>query len=895
MSRVAPRPSSACMNPFAKETLPVSLEEEMRRSYLDYAMSVIVGRALPDARDGLKPVHRRVLFAMHELNNDWNRPYKKSARIVGDVIGKYHPHGDQSVYDTIVRLAQDFSMRHMLVDGQGNFGSVDGDNAAAMRYTEIRLAKIAHEMLADIDKETVDFGPNYDGSEKEPLVLPTRLPNLLVNGSGGIAVGMATNIPPHNLNEIVDACLHLLKAPEATIEELMEIVPAPDFPTAGIIYGLQGVREGYRSGRGRVVMRARCHFEDIDRGQRQAIIVDEIPYQVNKKTLLERIAELVNEKKIEGISHIQDESDKSGMRVVIELKRGEVPEVVLNNLYKQTQLQDTFGMNMVALVDGQPKLCNLKQLIEVFLEHRREVVTRRTVYELRKARERGHVLEGLAVALANIDEFIETIKTSPTPPVAKAALMGKSWDSSMVREMLARAEGQTPGGRAAYRPEGLPAHYGLQPDGLHRLSDDQAQEILQMRLQRLTGLEQDKIIGEYKEVMAHIADLLDILAKPARVTVLITEELQALKAEFGQTKVGARRSQIEANAQELGTEDLITPTDMVVTLSHTGYVKSQALSEYRAQRRGGRGKQATQTKEDDWVDQLFIANTHDWILCFSDRGRVYWLKVWEVPQGSRTSRGKPIVNMFPLQPGEKITVVLPLTGEFRSFPADHYVFMCTALGTVKKTALDEFSNPRKAGIIAVDLDAGDYLIGAALTDGHHDVMLFSDGGKAVRFDEDDVRAMGRTARGVRGMALEDGQQVIAMLVAEDETQSVLTATENGYGKRTPIAEYTRHGRGTKGMIAIQQSGRNGKVVAATLVRPADEIMLITDKGVLVRTRVAEIRELGRATQGVTLIALDDGAKLAGLQRIVENDAGDDDEADAAPPPAAGPSGQENPR
>ncbi|MFY8084202.1 MAG: DNA gyrase subunit A [Rubrivivax sp.] len=868
------------MTQFAKETLPISLEEEMRRSYLDYAMSVIVGRALPDARDGLKPVHRRVLFAMHELNNDWNRPYKKSARIVGDVIGKYHPHGDTAVYDTIVRMAQDFSLRHMLVDGQGNFGSVDGDNAAAMRYTEIRLSKIAHEMLADLDKETVDFGPNYDGSEKEPLVLPTRLPNLLVNGSAGIAVGMATNIPPHNLNEVVDACLHLLKTPEASIDELMEIIPAPDFPTAGIIYGLNGVREGYRTGRGKVVMRARCHFEDIDRGQRQAIIVDEIPYQVNKKTLLERIAELVHEKKLEGISHIQDESDKSGMRVVIELKRGEVPEVVLNNLYKQTQLQDTFGINMVALIDGQPKLCNLKQLVEIFLEHRREVVTRRTVFELRKARERGHVLEGLAVALANIDEFIEIIKTSPTPPMAKSALMARSWDSSLVREMLSRAEADTPGGRAAYRPEGLPVSHGMQPEGLYRLSDDQAQEILQMRLQRLTGLEQDKIIGEYKEVMAQIADLLDVLSKPERVTTIIREELTDVRQEFGQTRVGARRSTIEHNVQELGTEDLITPTDMVVTLSHTGYFKSQPLAEYRAQRRGGRGKQATQTKEDDWVDQLFIANTHDWILCFSNRGRVYWLKVWEVPQGGRASRGKPIVNMFPLQPDEKITVVLPLTGEFRSFPADHYVFMSTALGTVKKTALDEFSNPRKAGIIAVDLDEGDFLIGAALTDGKHDVMLFSDGGKAVRFDEDDVRSMGRQARGVRGMMLEEGQSVIAMLVAEDETQSVLTATENGYGKRTSITEYTRHGRGTKGMIAIQQSDRNGKVVAATLVRAADEIMLITDKGVLVRTRVSEIRELGRATQGVTLIALDAGARLSGLQRIVENDAAGDEESDA---------------
>lgn len=861
------------MTQFAKETLPISLEEEMRRSYLDYAMSVIVGRALPDARDGLKPVHRRVLFAMHELNNDWNRPYKKSARIVGDVIGKYHPHGDSAVYDTIVRMAQDFSLRHMLVDGQGNFGSVDGDNAAAMRYTEIRLSKISHEMLADIDKETVNFGPNYDGSEKEPLVLPSRLPNLLVNGSSGIAVGMATNIPPHNLNEVVDACLHLLKHPEASIDELMEIIPAPDFPTAGIIYGINGVKDGYRTGRGRVVMRAKCHFEDIDRGQRQSIIVDELPYQVNKKTLQERIAELVHEKKIEGISHIQDESDKSGMRLVIELKRGEVPEVVLNNLYKQTQLQDTFGINMVALVDGQPRLCNLKDLIQVFLEHRREVVTRRTVFNLRKARERGHVLEGLAIALANIDEFIKIIRESPTPPVAKAELMVRPWDSQLVREMLTRARAD--GGvinADDYRPEGLEKAFGMGSDGLYRLSETQAQEILQMRLQRLTGLEQDKIVAEYKEVMGEIDDLLDILSKPERVSTIIADELVIVKQEFGQTKLGARRSEIEHNAQDLATEDLITPTDMVVTLSHSGYIKSQPLSEYRAQKRGGRGKQATATKEDDWIDQLFIANTHDYILCFSNRGRLYWLKVWEVPAGSRGSRGRPIVNMFPLQDGEKINVVLPLTGEMRTFPSDRYVFMATSMGTVKKTALDEFSNPRKAGIIAVDLDESDYLIGAALTDGQHDVMLFSDGGKAVRFDENDVRPMGRNARGVRGMMIEESQSVIAMLVAEDEHQSVLTATINGYGKRTPISEYTRHGRGTKGMIAIQQSERNGKVVAATLVHTDDEIMLITDKGVLVRTRVSEIREMGRATQGVTLIALDEGAELSGLQRIVENDA-----------------------
>ena len=876
------------MTQFAKETLPISLEEEMRRSYLDYAMSVIVGRALPDARDGLKPVHRRVLFAMHELNNDWNRPYKKSARIVGDVIGKYHPHGDQSVYDTIVRMAQDFSLRHMLVDGQGNFGSVDGDNAAAMRYTEIRLAKIAHEMLGDIDKETVDFGPNYDGSEKEPLVLPSRLPNLLVNGSGGIAVGMATNIPPHNLNEVVDACLHLLRNPEASIEDLMEIIPAPDFPTAGVIYGISGVKDGYRTGRGRIVMRAKCHFEDIDKGQRQSIIVDELPYQVNKKTLQERMAELVHEKKIEDISHIQDESDKSGMRLVIELKRGAVPEVVLNNLYKQTQLQDTFGMNMVALIDGQPKLCNLKDLISVFLQHRREVVTRRTVFTLRKARERGHVLEGLAVALANIDEFISIIRNAPTPPVAKSELMARRWDSKLVREMLTRTRAD--GGvinADDYRPDGLEKEFGMRSDGLYALSDTQAQEILQMRLQRLTGLEQDKIVVEYKEVMAEIDDLLDILAKPERVSTIIGDELAALRQEFGQTKIGTRRSYIEHNAQDLATEDLITPTDMVVTLSHSGYIKSQPLSEYRAQKRGGRGKQATATKEDDWIDQLFIANTHDYLLCFSNRGRLYWLKVWEVPAGSRGSRGRPIVNMFPLQEGEKINVVLALTGEARTFPENQYVFMATSMGTVKKTSLDEFSNPRKGGIIAVNLDDGDFLIGAALTDGKHDVMLFSDGGKAVRFDENDVRPLGRSARGVRGMMIEDHQSVIAMLVSEQENPdapaeetkaraSVLTATENGYGKRTSIAEYTRHGRGTKGMIAIQQSERNGKVVAATLVQADDEIMLITDTGVLVRTRVSEIRELGRATQGVTLIGLDDGAKLSGLQRIVENDANPDE-------------------
>lgn len=862
------------MDQFAKETIPISLEEEMRKSYLDYAMSVIVGRALPDVRDGLKPVHRRVLFAMHEMNNVWNRPYVKCARVVGETMGKYHPHGDASIYDTLVRMAQPFSLRYMLVDGQGNFGSIDGDNAAAMRYTECRLDKIAGELLADLDKETVDFVPNYDGKEKEPSVLPTRIPNLLINGSSGIAVGMATNIPPHNITEVIDGALHVLRNAECTVDELIEIIPAPDFPTGGIIYGVSGVRDGYRTGRGRVVMRAKTHFEEYGKESRSSIIVDELPYQVNKKSLLERIAELVRDKKLDGISDIRDESDKSGMRVVIELKRNEVPEVVLNNLYKQTQLQDTFGMNMVALVDGQPKLLNLKQMLECFLSHRREVVTRRTVFELRKARERGHVLEGLAVALANIDDFIAIIKAAPTPPVAKSDLMARAWDSSVVREMLART-GEGIGGVDAFRPENLPKHYGIQPDGLYKLSDDQAQEILQMRLQRLTGLEQDKIVNEYKEVMDQIADLLDILAKPARVTVIITDELNAAKNEYGIGNKDERRSAIELNATDLGTEDLITPQDMVVTLSHTGYMKAQPISEYRAQKRGGRGKQAMATKDDDWIDQLFIANTHDYILCFSNRGRMYWLKVWEVPQGSRSSRGKPIVNMFPLQDGEKITVILPVSGENRTFPEDRYIFMSTSLGTVKKTSLSDFSNPRKAGIIAVDLDDGDFLIGAALTDGKHDVMLFSDSGKAVRFDENDVRPMGRTARGVRGMNLEEGQQVIALLVAENEQQSVLTATENGFGKRTPITEYTRHGRGTKGMIAIQTSERNGKVVAATLVEPADEIMLITTGGVLIRTRVAEIREMGRATQGVTLIAVEDGTKLSGLQRILESDIEED--------------------
>jgi len=867
------------MEAFAKETLPISLEDEMRRSYLDYAMSVIVGRALPDARDGLKPVHRRVLFAMHELSNDWNKPYKKSARIVGDVIGKYHPHGDRAVYDTIVRMAQDFSLRYMLVDGQGNFGSVDGDNPAAMRYTEVRMARIGHELLADIDKETVDFGPNYDGSEEEPLVLPARIPNLLINGSSGIAVGMATNIPPHNLSEVVDACLALLNNADVTIDELIDLLPAPDFPTAGIIYGVSGVREGYRTGRGRVVMRGKIHFEDIDKGNRQAIIIDELPYQVNKRTLLEKIGELVNEKRIEGISDLRDESDKSGMRVVIELKRGEVAEVVLNCLYKQTQLQDTFGMNMVALVDGQPRLLNLKQMLECFLWHRREVLTRRTVFELRKARERAHIQEGLAVALDNVDEIIALIKASPTPADARRGLMARLWTSPTVAEMLARAA------LDATRPEGLGLEYGLSKNG-YLLSEAQAQAILELRLQRLTGLERDKIIGDFAELLERIADLMDILARPERITEMIVEELTGIRAQFGDK----RRSEIVIHTQDLGIEDFITPVDMVVTLSHTGYIKSQPLADYRAQKRGGRGKQAAAMKADDFVDHLFVANTHDFILCFTNRGRVYWLKVYEVPQGTRTSRGKPIVNLFPFEEGEKISAILAV----KEFADDRYIFMCTASGTVKKTPLSDFSNPRKNGIIAVALDEDDVLIGVEITNGTQDVVLVSDAGKAVWFDEEDVRPMGRTARGVRGMRLGDQQHVLSLLVADNDQQTVLVATENGFGKRTALADFRHSGRGTQGVIAIAASERNGKVVAARLVRDDDEIMLITTGGVLIRTRVREIRELGRATQGVTLIALDAGEKLAGLEKVVESeddaDLGSAESEDSQPeePPAVNP-------
>jgi len=853
------------MDQFAKETLPISLEDEMRRSYLDYAMSVIVGRALPDARDGLKPVHRRVLFAMHELNNDWNKAYKKSARIVGDVIGKYHPHGDTAVYDTIVRMAQDFSLRYMLVDGQGNFGSVDGDNAAAMRYTEVRMAKIGHQLLEDLDKETVDFGPNYDGSENEPLVMPARIPNLLINGSSGIAVGMATNIPPHNLNEVIAGCLAMLENPAISIDDLITYIHAPDFPTAGLIYGMTGVREGYQTGRGRVIMRARTHFEDMEKGGRQALIVDEIPYQVNKKSLIEKIAELVNEKKIEGISDIRDESDKSGMRIVIELKRGEVGEVILNNLYKQTQLQDTFGMNMVALVDGQPRLLNLKQMLECFLSHRREVITRRTVYELRKARERGHILEGLAVALSNVDEIITLIKAAPTPADAKRGLMERTWRSAVVEEMLVRAASD------ASRPEGLAPEFGLSAQG-YRLSDAQAQAILELRLQRLTGLEQDKIVGEYKDVMAKILDLLDILAKPERITEIIVAELVAIREQFGDE----RRSEIILQTHELSLEDLITPQDMVVTLSHGGYIKAQPLADYRAQRRGGRGKQAAAIKDEDFVDHLFMANTHDYILCFSNRGRCYWLKVYEAPQGSRISRGKPIVNLFPLEEGERINAVLPV----KEFVDDKFIFMATRDGTVKKTPLSDFSNPRKAGIIAVDLLDDDYLIGVELTTGQSDIVLVSDAGKAVWFDEEDVRPMGRGARGVRGMKLQPGQTVISLLVAESDQQTVLVATENGFGKRTVLADFRHSGRGTQGVKAIADSERNGVVIGAKLVDDNDEVMLITTGGVLIRTRVSEIRGMGRATQGVTLISLDDGEKLAGLEKVAESVAEAEAEGDA---------------
>jgi DNA gyrase subunit A len=838
---------------FAKETLPVNIEEEMKESYLAYAMSVIVGRALPDVRDGLKPVHRRVLYAMSELGNDWNKPYKKSARVVGDVIGKYHPHGDTAVYDTIVRMAQPFSLRYMLVDGQGNFGSVDGDAAAAMRYTEVRMAKIAHELLADIDKETVDFVPNYDESEHEPAVFPAKIPNLLINGSSGIAVGMATNIPPHNLSEVVDATVALIDDPTLDTEALLAIVPGPDFPTAAIINGVRGIREAYRTGRGRVYVRARTEVEE-DKNGRQRIVVNELPYQVNKARLIEKIAELVKDKKIEGISELRDESDKDGMRMVIELKRGEVAEVLINNLYQHTQLQSVFGINMVALVDGQPRLVNLKQILQCFIDHRREVVTRRTVFDLRKAREKAHIREGLAVALANIDPIIALIKAAENPAQAKERLMATGWQPGVVIQMLERA------GAEASRPDGLGKEFGL-VEGKYHLSDAQAQAILEMRLHRLTGLEQDKILSEYEELLATIAELLEILGSSERLMQVIRGELLEIKEQYGD----ARRTEIQESYQDLSLEDLITEEDVVVTLSHEGYAKSQPLSDYRAQRRGGRGKSATAMKEEDFVDKLFIASTHDTILCFSSRGKMYWKKVYELPQAGRGARGKPIVNLLPLEEGERINAVLPI----REYETGKFIFFATANGTVKKTPLEDYSRPRANGIIAIDLRDDDQLVGVDITDGERDVMLFTNAGKAIRFNESNVRAMGRTAAGVRGIKLGAGQQVISLIIAAEGC--VLTATENGFGKRTAVDQYPRHGRGGQGVISIQSTERNGAVVGAVRVADDDEIMLITNGGTLVRTRVAEVSVLGRNTQGVKLIGLSKGEKLVGIERVAEQE------------------------
>jgi DNA gyrase subunit A len=843
------------MTDFARELLHVNLEDEMRQSYLDYAMSVIVGRALPDVRDGLKPVHRRVLFAMRELGNEWNKPYKKSARVVGDVIGKYHPHGDTAVYDTIVRMAQPFSMRYLLVDGQGNFGSVDGDAPAAMRYTEVRMSKLAHELLMDIDKETVDFVPNYDESEHEPAVLPTRIPNLLINGQTGIAVGMATNIPPHNLNEVINACLALLDNPAITIPELMQHVPAPDFPTAGIINGTQEIGQAYHTGRGRVYMRARTAIEEDDKG-RQAIVITELPYQVNKARLIERIAELVREKIVEGIASdgLRDESDKDGMRVVIELKRGEVADVVLNNLFKHTSMETVFGINMVALVDGQPKLLNLKDMLDCFLRHRREVVTRRTVFEIRKARERAHILEGQAIALANIDEVIALIKASATPAEAKVGLMSRDWAGGAVPEMLARA------GAISTRPDGLGAEFGLNDKG-YRMSEAQAQAILELRLNRLTGLEQDKIISEYQELLVTIQDLGDILGRTERLVQVIRDELLEIKNTYGDE----RRTEINHTHTDLSLEDLIEPQDVVVTMSHGGYAKSQPLADYQAQKRGGRGKAATSMKDEDFIDKLFVAHTHDTLLCFSSAGKMYWLKVYQLPMASRGSRGKPIVNLLPLIEGERITAVLPI----HEYDANKYVFMVTSQGTVKKTSLEAFSRPRTAGIIAVDLDEGDHLVGVDITDGTKHIMLSTSSGKAIRFDEDDVRPMGRQATGVRGIRLVEGDEVISLIVVE-ENGLILTASANGYGKLTVESEFPVHGRGGQGVIALQTSERNGDVVAAVQVRTDDELMLISSNGTLVRTPVKDVSILGRNTQGVRLIRIDDDARLVSVERIVSD-------------------------
>ncbi len=840
------------MTEFAKEVLPIALEEEMKQSYLDYAMSVIVGRALPDVRDGLKPVHRRVLFSMHELGNDWNKPYKKSARVVGDVIGKYHPHGDAAVYDTIVRMAQPFSMRYVLIDGQGNFGSVDGDPPAAMRYTEIRMARIAHELLADLDKETVDFVPNYDESEHEPVVLPAKVPNLLVNGSAGIAVGMATNIPPHNLTEIVNGVLALIDRPEIGVAELMQHIPGPDFPTGAIINGAKGIREAYETGRGRIYLRACSHVETSKDSGRQSIVVTELPYQVNKARLIEKIAVLVKEGKLEGISALRDESDKDGMRMVIELKRGEQAEVILNNLYQHTQLQNVFGINMVALVDNRPRRLTLKEVLEAFVDHRREVVTRRTLYDLRKARERVHVLEGLAVALANIDEIIELIKAAPNPQVAKEGLLAKVWRPGVVQSYLERA------GADRTRPEDLEEDFGLGPDG-YRLSPAQAQAILDLRLHRLTGLEQDKILNEYQELLARIDELLEILGSDKRLLEVIREELIALRDQFGDE----RRTEILEEQRSLSVEDLITEEDVVVTLTHAGYVKAQPLSVYQAQRRGGKGKAAAATKEEDFVEKLRIANTHDTLLCFSSQGKVYGIKVYELPMASRTSRGKPIVNLLPLEEGERINAVLPI----RDFSAGGFIFMATAAGVVKKTALKEFEHLRTNGKISIDLKSSDVLVKATLTDGRQDVMLFSSEGKAICFNEAEVRSMGRTAGGVRGMKLPKGEKVISLIIGNEGKGTVLTVTENGYGKRTRIEDYPRHRRGGQGVIAIQTSDRNGPLVSAVLVQDDDEIMLITTGGTLVRTRVNEIPVLGRNTQGVRIIRLSGGEKLVGVDRI----------------------------
>ncbi|WP_422133905.1 MULTISPECIES: DNA gyrase subunit A [unclassified Endozoicomonas] len=842
------------MTDIAKEILPVNIEDELKQSYLDYAMSVIVGRALPDVRDGLKPVHRRVLFAMNELGNDWNKPYKKSARVVGDVIGKYHPHGDSAVYDTIVRMAQPFSLRYMLVDGQGNFGSVDGDSAAAMRYTEIRMQKISHDIMADLDKETVDYVPNYDGTEQIPAVMPTRIPNLLVNGAAGIAVGMATNIPPHNLTEVVKGCLALIDDESLSVDDLMEYIPGPDFPTAGIINGRAGILQAYRTGRGRIYIRARADIEHDEKRNKSTIIVTELPYQLNKARLIEKIAELVKDKKIEGISELRDESDKDGMRVVIELRRGEVADVVLNNLYAQTQLESVFGINNVALVDGQPKLLNLKEMLEAFIRHRREVVTRRTVYELRKARERGHLLEGLAVALSNIDPVIALIKDSPTPAEAKEKLVAQGWQPGHVLEMAERA------GADACRPEELPAEFGMREDGLYYLSPAQAQAIMEMRLHRLTGLEHEKLLSEYRELLEKIAALLLILSSSERLMEVIREEMEKVVEEYGDE----RRTEITSSRRDLTVEDLISEEDMVVTLSHGGYAKTTSLDTYQAQRRGGRGKSAASVKDEDYVEHMLVANTHTQILCFSSRGKVYWLKVYQIPEAGRTSRGRPIVNILPLEEDERITAMLPV----EEYTEGHFVFMATAAGTVKKTPLEQFSRPRTSGLIALGLDEGDTLVGAEITTGEKQVMLLSNAGKAIRFEETDVRAMGRTARGVRGVKLQDAQRVISLIIPENDTQ-ILTVSQNGFGKRTAVEDFRITGRGGQGVISMQCTDRNGELVGAIQVQDGEEIMLISDQGTLVRTRVDEISVMSRNTQGVTLIKVQEGEKLVGVARVEE--------------------------